>query len=872
MCFITALFSVTGFSSANIPQTKPLLTITEGLNQPTAVDVDKAGNIFVLDGVNAQVAVFSPEGKAKFRFGTYGAENTQFNLPMALRIADEKVIVADTGNHRFSMFDLQGKFLRTIRPVQTESDKPLLTPEPVALHIDNNILTWSDRRNHQICQQWLDTEKLIACNGSKGDQARQFMFPFQIAQDRDHYLHIVDVLNGRIQAYNRRGSFAYQISRFGTAKGELYRPNAIAFDESNKLYISDAYFGTISVFDNGQFLGHLNTGASLKTPTDMRWSNGRLLVVDSQLNTVFVFEGLSIAPPNNHSEPPINSKQPSTKLSQKNCINCHLSWDKSLSSFPATTDKMLPVASPNMCFSCHHGAIVDSRTAIGQRHQHSTVHESSYETLILDNRVDRIPSAFPLTDSDELSCVSCHTPHNNEANQQTLYGQHQNAWLRESNNHYTLCEQCHESKGSTQVQVPPSRAAQNHPLAIRLATDTIKGFEKTTIESLKKGLPSQLKQHGASLGNNDELICQSCHQIHGGYDTALLSAPQKESTLCISCHQKEASKNLKDARKKGVHPANFKLDEPLKFLGQQIEKISCETCHQVHNGQPETALLPTGVENAESLCKECHRRQHAKNQDDATNNGIHPVNIALDEPVTITDKKVETIGCLSCHSVHEGQHNTPTLLEPAHNGQLCAHCHEQASLVVNSDHDLRFSAPKSINHLKETPSQSGVCGSCHSLHRAGKESDNLSIVSQLSTLNDKPKLAADRACINCHQNQGIAEKKVVTRYQHPSKDLILRSSPNVMPLLNKHEKIAEFGEVACITCHDPHKWKPKQKKILPEPPLDKSNIEGNSHSSFLRNKGVSNTFCVDCHGIDALVKYRLYHEEKVENSDIDYIE
>jgi len=863
VCFITILFSVTSLS-AGIQQTKPLFKITEGLNQPSAIDVDKNGNMFVLDGVNAQVAVFSPEGKAKFRFGSYGTETGQFNLPMALRITGDKVIVADTGNHRFSVFDLQGNFLRSIQPLQTTSDKTPLVPEPVALHIDNNILTWSDRRNHQVCQQWLDTDKLITCKGSKGEQAQQFLFPFQIAQDRDHYLHIIDVLNGRIQVYNRRGKFAYQISRFGTGKGELYRPNAIAFDESNKLYVSDAYFGSINVFDNGQFLGQLNTGTQLKTPTDMRWSNGRLLVVDSQLNSVFVFEDLSIE----------NSKRESTIVSQKNCISCHLSWDKSLSSFPSTTDNMLPVASPNMCFSCHHGAVVDSRAAIGQRHQHSTVHQSTYETLKLSDRNDKIPQAFPLTKSDELSCVSCHTPHNNEPDQQTLYNQHQNAWLRESNNNYTLCEQCHESKGDTRNSRPQS--PYNHPLAIRLAEETIKGYEKTKIKSLQKGLPSQLKQHGASLGKNDELVCQSCHQIHGGYDTTLLSAPQKESELCVSCHQKEASKNLKQARKKGIHPANFKLDSPLEFLGQQIDNVSCETCHQVHNGRPETALLPNEVKNAESLCKECHSRQHAKDQNSATEKGIHPVNIKLDAPVTIADKKIETISCLSCHSVHEGQHNTPALLEPANNGQLCANCHEQAALVINTDHDLRFSAPKSINHLKEIPSQAGVCGSCHSLHRAGKESDNLSVISQLPEPNgqahNQAKLAADRACINCHQNKGIAEEKTISRYQHPFKDLILRSSPKVMPLLDEHETVAEFGEIACITCHDPHQWKPKQKKPLKAPLHKKELNEGNSHNSFLRNKGASNTFCVDCHGVDALVKYRLYHEEKVENKDIDYIE
>ncbi len=928
-CLLPRIAVASNLSSVdNLPVLQPVLQLTEGLNQPTAIDIDSNGQLYVLNGVNGQVVVYSAAGSPLFRFARAGTAAGELNMPMALRVSGNDVIVADSGNHRFSVFDQQGNFLRVIHPALPAAegqDTAAQAPVPVALHIANGILTWSDRRHHRLCQQWLDTGKLIGCQSEYGEQPGQFRYPFQIAQDPDGYLNVVDILNGRIQVYHRTAGYKYQLSRFGTAPGELYRPNAVAFDAHGLLYVSDAYFGSISVFSQGRFMGKLNTGINLKTPTDMRWFGDLFYVVDSQSSAIHVFKrSLRQVATLAKITPQTDVVASAPAISQKNCISCHLSWDKPRSVLPGGldgvdsvddadgVDGVSPVATPNMCYSCHHGAVIDSRVAIGQRQQHSTVHQSAYEAPDLTDRKDRIPEMFPLTESGELYCGSCHTPHNKQSKNEvseykTLHTGHKNAWLRENNNSNQLCEQCHKSKANTQpstsnsVEKAPSQV--NHPLSIRLAEGSMSGYETTDIKSLENGLPATLIEHGAMLGNNSELVCQSCHQIHGGFETSLLTAASGNSELCVSCHEQQSSKDLDDARHKGIHPANFTLEDPLKFLGAEIKQVTCQTCHQVHDGRPDTPLLPSVIKTTEALCESCHDRQHAATPEAARHKGVHPVGIELDDTVTIAGINVESIGCLSCHSVHNGQPDTPALLETARDGQLCANCHKQQGMVVNSDHDLRFSAPSSQNHLQQTPEASGVCGSCHSLHQAGKESRFLSVVREVSGDKDNASLTTDRYCLNCHQNRGIAEVKSISRYQHPYKDLILRSDAKVMPLVNDLEDVDaverddevqnrfEFGKIACTTCHDVHQWQPNQKTPLqpiaavseptgpseltaqsPQFADDKSRSrEGNSHNSFLRHKGVGNTFCVDCHGIDALVKYRLYHDKKVERPDIDYI-
>ena len=184
------------------------------------------------------------------------------------------------------------------------------------------------------------------------------------------------------------------------------------------------------------------------------------------------------------------------------------------------------------------------------------------------------------------------------------------------------------------------------------------------------------------------------------------------------------------------------------------------------------------------------------------------------------------------------------------------------------------------NQQEETAHQSGACGVCHTLHRGEAKSLFLSSVIDTEVQErDKtaPGLKIDEMCMNCHQKESIGKDKLIEFYGHPYQDMVLRSDEKVMPLVETHhEEISELGAIACITCHDPHSWKPlKDQEEKDYPVLDykkQENIEGDISNSFLRHKGVEKTFCVDCHGIEALPKYKYYHhEDKVRGIGVDYL-
>jgi predicted CXXCH cytochrome family protein len=855
--------------------------VRRDLAQPVSLAWSEAGRLAVLDLAGMHFGDSQrPGGEAVAPAGA-----------LALAAHGPDWWLADPPGGQLLRFNAAGLLQQTLPakdllPAPVESEAPPLPPQPVALALYRDTLYWADRANQRICRYDLLKQQALACFGRRGEMEGEFQYPYQMLFDRDGYLYVTDIVNARIQVFDADGRFFSQIGQFGSTARQLFRPNGIALDsERNLLFVSDSYFGTIKAFRAGQPLGELLDGSGqpvkLQSPTSLAWHAGKLYVADTQAGQVLALT-VTVADP----DTPVESNDSGVEPSQKNCLICHLSWAKQGN----RPDKqgMLPEASAAMCYSCHNGAVLDSRARIGRGEQHASVYDpqARKDKRHKEERRDKLPDEFPRTADRDLPCTACHTPHTRGEGNDTLYQGHQNAWLRTPNQGGDMCERCHKSKIEHARETEPKKRGLNHPLALKLAAppgQDAPGYARE--QKLQHGLPDNLGRAGSALAHDQGLICQSCHQIHGGHgEQALTTLAEDKGQLCGSCHQRQFSASKDDARHKGIHPVNIKPDKPMKRHDREVKFVTCETCHKVHDGQLGTPLLEKEVKDIDAMCESCHQRQHARDKDDAKRKGVHPVNVKMDEAVEIAGLKTKEVKCLTCHSVHRGKADTPALVEDHKDGQLCSHCHAGRQGVVGSDHDLRLTAKQAANRFKELPS-AGVCGSCHSLHRGENELPHLyaakAVAEDKSDLQaEHSTLKADRLCLNCHQKNGLAEKKVVKHFSHPHRDLVLRSDPKRLPLLGKGEKVAEFGEIACMTCHEPHFWDADQLRQAERQPSSvkatghSDNVEGSPVDSFLRSKGVKDTFCVECHGLEALTKFKYFHDKALarDDKDVDYLQ
>jgi len=101
--------------------------------------VDLRGNYFVAEYSNHRVSVFNSNGQFLRKFGSKGNGNGQLSGPYGLGLlSNGNIAVCECNNLRFSIFDSQGNFVRHICAGQ------LSNPWHLFVDSDDNILVAND--------------------------------------------------------------------------------------------------------------------------------------------------------------------------------------------------------------------------------------------------------------------------------------------------------------------------------------------------------------------------------------------------------------------------------------------------------------------------------------------------------------------------------------------------------------------------------------------------------------------------------------------------------------------------------------------------------------------------------------------------------
>ena len=265
--------------------------ITDGrLQKPRAVAIDPEDNLYIVD-MTARIQVFDADGKFQHGWKTPESKNGR---PSGLSMdRDGRLLVADTHYFRMLVYDVDGTPIPegTIGGTEGKASGKFGFVTDVVQDSQRNFYIAEYGTNDRV-QKFSPTGDFLLQWGSHGEELGQFRRPQNMAIDAKDRIWITDACNHRIQVFDTNGKLLDHWGREGSGVGELYYPYDIVLDEHNHVYICEYGNHRVQKFTpdgkpiaswgtNGRGPGQLHNPWAL-----VRDSRGRLHILDSNNHRV----------------------------------------------------------------------------------------------------------------------------------------------------------------------------------------------------------------------------------------------------------------------------------------------------------------------------------------------------------------------------------------------------------------------------------------------------------------------------------------------------------------------------------------------------------------------------------------------------------
>lgn len=400
---------------------------------------------------------------------------------------------------------------------------------------------------------------------------------------------------------------------------------------------------------------------------------------------------------------------------ESHCLQCHDPHD-------STHGDFLRKRPSELCLTCHND--FDGGVAAGMHPLGEMDFDVPEELIVAGAEIGPSPRT--------LTCTTCHRVH--DANQQSLL-----VLERRSNQ---LCLSCHADKLVNQLG---EGVLPRHGQSPRLNEDQV----------------AVVRSAGNRVGPNDELLCVSCHRVHGAQpDAALLAAPPHYGDTCVACHpgQSDVYGSLHDLRVAFPDSANAAQLTP-RANG------ACSACHMAHSFPRERT--PT-IADPSGQCVTCHRPD-----------GLASARVPGDTPHPET-------ACKSCHDPHR---RDQSMFLKISESQLCTGCHSDQSRLVGGPHDSTRATPG----WSDGTHPIGQCLPCHVAHADGKTN----LLRQTDAADNGNH---DAVCVRCHTGAAWNATSDIAVI-HP---LEITADQQKVPLALVPKDAEGNLRIGCRTCHDPH--------------------------------------------------------------------
>ncbi len=263
--------------------------LSEGrLQKPRAMAIDSQDRLYLVD-MTARIQAFDADGNFLRGWQTPTHKNGR---PSGLSIDRRgRVLVADTHYYRVLIYSPQGELVQTLGGKHGYSPGEFGMVTDVVQDSQGNYYV-SEYGEYDRIHKLAGDGKFLLEWGGHGSEPGQFMRPQNMAIDEQDRIWVADACNHRIQVFDTQGTLLDCWGQQGLAAGQLQYPYDLVLGPDDTLYVCEFGNHRVQKFTrDGQPLGAWGTfgrgEGQLHNPWALvRDSQGRLHVLDTNNHRV----------------------------------------------------------------------------------------------------------------------------------------------------------------------------------------------------------------------------------------------------------------------------------------------------------------------------------------------------------------------------------------------------------------------------------------------------------------------------------------------------------------------------------------------------------------------------------------------------------
>ncbi len=195
---------------------------------PRDIATDAAWNLYVADGIAAEISVWAPDGEVLRRWGTrdgrdlaVGPDGTVYLATSheIQRFSAEGALLGEWGGSALS-----GGLFGEVWGIDTSPSGLVY----VADTYGNRIYVFT--ADGTLVRQW----------GRYGRGQGQFIYPYGIAVSATEEVYVADTVNDRVERFSAKGAFLGSWGGPGRTHGRFYTPTSVATDPAGYVYVADS--------------------------------------------------------------------------------------------------------------------------------------------------------------------------------------------------------------------------------------------------------------------------------------------------------------------------------------------------------------------------------------------------------------------------------------------------------------------------------------------------------------------------------------------------------------------------------------------------------------------------------------------------------